>query len=457
MKRKLAERISQLMRERAVSQTRLASEAGLSQSAISKILSGKRGWRSSHSTICAIANVLGTTPEWLIEGLPADSRSNKLKALKTLGQDIEWLPLQEDLPPYETNMCWALQLTFHRLRQSRDAVEICEILRDMRKLSFEKALKRFNPSCPGLPSMLNAVCDCCSALYEGEQEIKNVSADRLREISGSSVEVCRSLLLPYIKRPINESLFLPDAAMAISKSLGLFKKTIERYSRDWSEYLAGQLRGAIELIPYVLKVRDLCDVEIGEKLTEFAHEIPAALGKLAQEHPEKWLLVLRAVCSRRPPENIRGPLCKLWRRLLVVSRSEAFGFLRRLMEVNFESAWIQIEYEASSEQGDSEAAETVVGCIHDLVKQCFHGGEARFGFYWHSQIRPVVENYIIKRQEQLLRGPGTVHGYLEKIISMIDSLPKKRGKQERQIKIEEILPAIRDPNDSLCGVVLDML
>lgn len=377
---------------------------------------------------------------------------SEVDMLRRLAKDIEWLPLQEDVARREINICWALQLTFQVLRHSLDGEEMAGILRDMRKLSFERALKRFNSDCPGLPSMLNAVCECCCTLYDSKEEIQHLTLERTKEIAGNAVEICRNLLLPFVKREETQTLF-PDAAMAISNSIEVFRKTVERYSRDWSEDLEEQLRGAVELIPSVLMGIDLSDVGIGEKLKEFANEIPSALETLAQEHPEKWLLALREVCSRRPPKNIRGPLCRLWRRLLVVSRSEAFGFLRRLIEVTFESVWTQVEYEASSEQRDSGAAEVVVGCIHDLVRQCCHDGGARFGFYWHSQVRPVVVGYMTKRQEELGRERGPVQEYLQKIISLVDRLPKRQKRERPITSVKEVPPTAHDPDDSLCGAL----
>lgn len=65
MKTTIAKRVLEFMQMHDINQTELARASGLSQSLMSKILSGKRGRRLSHSTICEIARVLGTTPEAL--------------------------------------------------------------------------------------------------------------------------------------------------------------------------------------------------------------------------------------------------------------------------------------------------------------------------------------------------------------------------------------------------------
>lgn len=380
--------------------------------------------------------------------------SDKLRALRALAEDIKWLPLQEDLPPRETNICWALQLTFQRIRYSRDAAEIAEILRDMRKLSFEKALKRTHSDCLGLPTMLDAVCCCCSDLYDDrKEEIKNLSAERFRQIASNAVEVCRNLLLPYMKREKDESLF-PDAAIAIGNSIEMFSKTLSTYSTKWSEDLHDQLMGTVDSVVSVLKEKDLSEKEIRGKLKGFANQIPPAFSTLAKEHPEKWLPTLRFLCSTGAPRSSHGPLCKLWRRLTVVSRSEGFAFLRKLIEGTFDSVWTQLDLQTSPANEDSGVAQDIAGCIHGLIEQCCRSSGPRLGFYWHSQIHPAVVGYMMKRQEQLGRASGPVHEYLGKIISMINKFPKVSKKPKPSTtRVKEIRPTVPRPDDSLSGLI----
>lgn len=65
MKTKLVERICDLMEQKGLNQSQLAHLCGLSQSTISKILSGERGRDLRHSTIYAIADTLGASAGYL--------------------------------------------------------------------------------------------------------------------------------------------------------------------------------------------------------------------------------------------------------------------------------------------------------------------------------------------------------------------------------------------------------
>lgn len=377
-----------------------------------------------------------------------------LDMLRMLATDIELLPPQELNPKREVDICWALQLKFQLFRCSRDWNEIDNVLKNMRKLSFEKALKRFNSDCPGLPSMINTICSCLGALFDSDQEKNHITSDKMKEICNNGSEVCRNLLLPFIKRQ-NECTLFPDAYLSNANAIHLFSRILNKYSKDWPEDLEEQLRRVVELVPSVIKGVDLRQPKINEKLKEFANQVPSALQKLSEEHPEKWLYALSELCSRRPPKNIRGPLCRLWRRLVFISRSEGFGFLNRIIEVTFESLWNQIESATSRGVEDNNMAENIVGCVHDLVKQCwesfkFPGDQA---FYWHNQIRPVVIRYLVKRKRELSKKEGPINEYLEKITSMIDSLPKRQEKEEKALKIKEIPSTIRDSDDSLCGAM----
>ena len=71
--RTLGDRIRELMLEKQINQSKLAERSGLSQSMISKILSGVRGRKLSRSTILAIADALDANPEWLIGKVSEES------------------------------------------------------------------------------------------------------------------------------------------------------------------------------------------------------------------------------------------------------------------------------------------------------------------------------------------------------------------------------------------------
>lgn len=77
--------IRKKMQLKGINQTELARSSGLSQSMISKILSGERGRNLSHSSICAIARVLETTPEALIGlELYAEDIADYISKLRTV-------------------------------------------------------------------------------------------------------------------------------------------------------------------------------------------------------------------------------------------------------------------------------------------------------------------------------------------------------------------------------------
>jgi len=442
----LAERMRELMREHEMTQAELASEAGVSQSMISKILSGERGRRLSHSTISPIANVLETTSEWLVEGLPADYRRDMSKALRVLGQAA---------PVGEMNICWGLQLQFQRIRYSRDAIEIADILHDMRKLSFIKVLKRIDSNCPGLPTMISVLCQCCSAVLNRENNIENLTNEGAREISRNAAEVCRNLLLPFIK-PDKRSTLFPDTTGAISDSIGVFTRILERYSAEWPEDLHEQLNGLVDSVVCTVRQGDLQNREIQSSIEQFGKQIAPAFATLAREHPEKWLAALQLSCGTRPPKNLPGPLCRLWKRLVLISESGGFGFLREFIGDTLECVWTHIESdEGAVAYKDSKLAEDIIGCVHALVAQCCR--YPRFGFYWHGQIKPNIEVYMLKRQRAIGASEDPIHLYLEKMIALIEELPTRvRKSPATSIAIEELTPAVGDADDTLCGLFISI-
>ncbi|MCD8008102.1 MAG: helix-turn-helix domain-containing protein [Clostridiales bacterium] len=71
MKGTLGERLSALMKERQMTQKELAIKAGVTEAAVSHYIKGDRCPRSS--VLARLANVLGTTSDYLMGGDAQDS------------------------------------------------------------------------------------------------------------------------------------------------------------------------------------------------------------------------------------------------------------------------------------------------------------------------------------------------------------------------------------------------
>lgn len=390
------------------------------------------------------------TEKPLPEKIPASVEMNTSDMLRKLANDIDWLSIQEEDSECEMNICWGLQLQIQRIRNSRDGAEIAEILRNMRKLSFKKTLKRIDSNCPGLPTMISVLCKCSSRVLDPENDIENITPEQVRDISRNAVELCRNMLLPFTKPERRNNLF-PDAAGAISNSIEMFAKTLEIYSVEWSEDLHYQLMVLVDSVVSVLRRHDLSDKSIRGSIERFGKQIAPSFATLAKEHPEKWLVALQFLCGTRPSKNSQGPLCRLWKRLVIVSESDGFAFLREFIESTFECVWKQIEFEGALAKKDSKVAEDIVGCIHSLVKQCYN--YPKYSFYWHNQVKPVVVSYMLRREGAYAESKDAVHEYLEKIISLIDSLPKRiRKAPHTRSAIKELPPSVSEPDDTLHGL-----
>lgn len=67
----IAERLRDALRARGMTAYRLAERSGVSESYLSRLLSGQRGDRVSGDKIAAIGRALGVRTEWLLDGAGA--------------------------------------------------------------------------------------------------------------------------------------------------------------------------------------------------------------------------------------------------------------------------------------------------------------------------------------------------------------------------------------------------
>lgn len=376
----------------------------------------------------------------------------KFRALQTLSEDIQWEDLQrEDSPHMKTNMCWALQLTFRKLRLSRDAEEIFKILSSLRKLLSEKALKRFSHNCPGLPSMVHSLSRC-SALYDDANEIHNLTPENEKQIANDVLEVCRNLLLPITKRR-KKAVLYADMTVALGSSLKVFTKTLTKYSDKWPEDLEDQIKRTVQFVPSVLRKIELRNKGIKDGLVEFANQIPICLVRLTTEHRDRWLPTLQTLCSKTAPD-LPSPLCRIWKRLTVVSKFGGFRFLNNLLQSTFETVWSQIETNVEEDATDDNEAEYIIGCMNSLLEQCCSWEPEHLGDHWHSKVQPVIKDYMLKRQEGLTKHRGPVQDYLDRMITHMDSARDICAKAKSPTEIRSMSRRKRKrPFDSLYGLV----
>lgn len=375
-----------------------------------------------------------------------------IEMLRELSADVGWPPLQDEtVNEGRIDICWVLQLTFQQLRHSKDREEVSCILKNMRKLSFDEALKQFHPECPGLPTMLNIICDCCRDLYDAQLPIARGNTDKIKEASKNAMHVCRNLLLPFSKRDLYEELHA-DARVAVANAISTLGRALSVCSQYWIEDFPDQLEQTVDLVVSALRVNDLFEKEPKAALQSFANEILAGLMILAKGHPEEWLLALRSLCDRRGPRYRYGLLCRLWRRLAVGSCVEAFAFLCKFINGTLECVWSEVESKETKAKEEMKLAEDIVGCIHDLVRQCCYSWGNKLGPYWHNQIHPVILTYATKRQKNMEIEKDPVQEYLGNMLYTIEKLPRVKRNAEQPHKVRIAVPQVKDPNDSLCGV-----
>jgi len=403
--------------------------------------------------------------------------SNTLDALRIISKDLQVPRERKSDGALITagDICWTFQIKFHILRHTNDAREMLEILSFLRKLISEKVLKRFKASCPGVPGMLHSICICCSTLDDNRDNIINLTTNIERQIRVISLEVSRVLLLPFLAEERHG--LHDDTRKAIARILNLFGYNIDRCCSNWTEEVSDQIKKTVEFIPSIISLEDLLvktpksvvsfdgethpigikdgvqvqPSEIAISLIRFCRHIPKALSVLANEHHEIWQPTLQSLCSKLPPEYKRGPLCKLWRRLVISSPEDGFTFIRELMLQTFSFLGNQVEVSTKPEDKDMDECITIVGCMNDLLLQCCEFASHLYGGLWHARIKPVIDTFKSEREFRLKRDTGEVFEYIDKMLQCIDKSYKLYQKHENKQKIEEVNPLTEDPTDSLFG------
>ncbi len=91
----LGERIKSLLLQKGMTQKQLAQEVGCTEAAVSHYVKGDRIPRSSVMTKIAIA--LGTTSDYLTEGIPQDAKSELGYAKKLIARNAEHMSSAEKM------------------------------------------------------------------------------------------------------------------------------------------------------------------------------------------------------------------------------------------------------------------------------------------------------------------------------------------------------------------------
>lgn len=91
----LGERIKSLLSKKGMTQKQLAQEVGCTEAAISHYVKGDRVPRSSVMSKIAIA--LGTTSDYLTEGIPQDAKSELGYAKKLIARNAERMSSAEKM------------------------------------------------------------------------------------------------------------------------------------------------------------------------------------------------------------------------------------------------------------------------------------------------------------------------------------------------------------------------
>lgn len=89
MEKKFNERIVELLKTKKMTQRDLAKEVGVTDSAMSHYVKGDRIPRAA--VILKIANVLETTPDYLMYGAPSDSEAEIEQAVRLIARNSKQL------------------------------------------------------------------------------------------------------------------------------------------------------------------------------------------------------------------------------------------------------------------------------------------------------------------------------------------------------------------------------
>lgn len=91
----LGERIKDLLTQRCMTQRQLAEKVGCTEAAVSHYVNGDRVPRSS--VMAKIAIALGTTSDYLAEGIPQDAKSELGYAKKLIARNAEHMTTAEKM------------------------------------------------------------------------------------------------------------------------------------------------------------------------------------------------------------------------------------------------------------------------------------------------------------------------------------------------------------------------
>lgn len=89
----LGERIKELSTKRNLSQKELASRANVTEAAISHYIKGDRFPRGA--VLVRIADALGTTSDYLAQGIPVESKDEILYAKRLIARNVKQMSTEE--------------------------------------------------------------------------------------------------------------------------------------------------------------------------------------------------------------------------------------------------------------------------------------------------------------------------------------------------------------------------
>lgn len=95
MAEKFNERIAELLKAKSMTQRELAIKVGVTDAAMSHYIKGDRVPRAA--VMMQIANVLGTSPDYLMYGNPSDSKTEIDQAVRLIARNSEQLSHEDKM------------------------------------------------------------------------------------------------------------------------------------------------------------------------------------------------------------------------------------------------------------------------------------------------------------------------------------------------------------------------
>lgn len=95
MAAKFGERISELLKEKGMQQQTLAQKAEVTEAAVSHYVKGDRVPRAS--VMARIAEVLGTTSDYLMNGTEPDSKNEVAHAKRMIARNVKQMTKEEKM------------------------------------------------------------------------------------------------------------------------------------------------------------------------------------------------------------------------------------------------------------------------------------------------------------------------------------------------------------------------